>query len=123
MRIIGRESSDVGDSERCRDAVHSRKEGAHEEGEQEMPLLHAFAIVAALALLGVVLWDGFEPVVLPRRIPRRFRLTRLYFIGTWNISSALARRIRSLERRENLLAIYGPLALLLLLALWVGLLI
>ncbi len=88
-----------------------------------MPVLQAAAIVAALALLAVVLRDGFETVVLPRRVPRRFRLTRLYFIGTWNITSALARRVRSLERRENLLAVYGPLALLLLLVLWVGLLI
>jgi voltage-gated potassium channel Kch len=88
-----------------------------------MVILQTLAVLAALALIGVVLWDGFETVVLPRRVPRRFRLTRLYFIGTWSVSSALARRIRSLERREGLLAVYGPLALLLLLILWVGLLI
>ena len=88
-----------------------------------MLIVQILAVVAALALIGVVLWDGFETVVLPRRVPRRFRLTRLYFISTWSGVSALARRIRSLDRREALLAVYGPLALILLLVLWVGLLI
>ncbi|HEY7092004.1 MAG TPA: potassium channel family protein, partial [Ktedonobacterales bacterium] len=88
-----------------------------------MLILQILAVVAALTLIGVVLRDGFETVVLPRRVPRRFRLTRLYFIGTWSATAALARRIRSLQRREALLAVYGPLALILLLVLWVGLLI
>ena len=88
-----------------------------------MLIVQILAVAAALALIGVVLWDGFETVVLPRRVPRRFRLTRLYFISTWSGVSALARRIRSLDRREALLAVYGPLALILLLVLWVGLLI
>jgi hypothetical protein len=88
-----------------------------------MLILQILALVAALTLIGVVLWDGFETVVLPRRVPRRLRLTRLYFIGTWSAASALARRIRSLQRREALLAVYGPLALIVLLILWVGLLI
>jgi len=88
-----------------------------------MLMLQILAVAVALALIGVVLWDGFETVVLPRRVPRRFRLTRLYFVSTWSGASALARRIRSLDRREALLAVYGPLALILLLVLWVILLI
>jgi hypothetical protein len=80
------------------------------------------AIVAVLMIAGVML-DVFETVVLPRRVSRRFRLTRLYFRSTWKGWSALARRISSVERRESILAIYGPLALLLLLALWAALLI
>jgi hypothetical protein len=88
-----------------------------------MLIAQTLATVAALALIAVVLWDGFETVVLPRRVPRRFRLTRIYFISTWTAASALARRIRSLDRREGLLAVYGPLALLILLMLWGGLLI
>jgi hypothetical protein len=91
--------------------------------EWRMLLLQILAVAASLALIGVVLWDGFETVVLPRRVPRRFRLTRIYFISTWSGAAALARRIRSLDRREALLAVYGPLALILLLVLWVGLLI
>jgi len=88
-----------------------------------MPILQIFAVVIALVMIAVVLWDGFETVVLPRRVPRRFRLTRLYFVGTWTVWSTLARRSRSLGRREGVLAVYGPLALLLLLMLWAVLLI
>jgi hypothetical protein len=88
-----------------------------------MLILQIVAVVLSIALIGAVLWDGFETVVLPRRTPRRFRLTRLYFVGTWTVTSALARRIRSLGRREGVLAVFGPLGLLLLLALWVALLI
>jgi Ion channel len=89
-----------------------------------MPLVvHIVAVIAAVLLIAVVLWDAFETVVLPRRVSRRIRLTRVYFRSTWRAWSALARRVPSLERRENTLAVYGPLALLLLLALWAFLLI
>jgi hypothetical protein len=88
-----------------------------------MPILRVVAAGATLLLLAVVLWDAFETVVLPRRVSRRVRLARVYFRGTWHAWSALARRVPALERRENELAVYGPLALLALLALWVFLLI
>jgi Ion channel len=88
-----------------------------------MLILHVVVAVAAVLMIVVVMLDAFETVVLPRRVSRRFRLTRLYFRSTWRGWSALARRIDSLERRESILAIFGPLALLLLLALWVALLI
>jgi voltage-gated potassium channel Kch len=88
-----------------------------------MFILRVLAVLISLVMIGVTLRDGFETVVLPRRISRRFRLTRLYFVGTWAVFSTLARRIRSNERRENILAVYGPLALILLLLLWATLLI
>lgn len=88
-----------------------------------MIILRVVASIAAVLMIAVVLWDAFETVVLPRRVSRRFRLARVYFRGTWQTWSALARRVPTLERREWILAIYGPLALLLLLALWVFLLI
>ena len=81
------------------------------------------AVVLALCLIAVVLWDGFESVVLPRRVSRRFRLAALYARGTWVVWSSLARKVPSPVRRESFLAVYGPLALLALLALWAGLLI
>jgi voltage-gated potassium channel Kch len=77
----------------------------------------------AVPLLAVVLWDTFETVVLPRRVARRFRLARLYFRTTWGVWTALMRGVSSLDQREAALAIYGPLALLLLLAFWAALLI
>lgn len=86
-------------------------------------ILRVVAAIAAVLMLAAILWDAFETVVLPRRVSRRFRLARVYFRSTWRVWKALARRVPSLERRETALAIYGPLALLLLLALWVFLLI
>jgi hypothetical protein len=86
-------------------------------------ILRIVAVIAAVLLIAGVLWDGFETVVLPRRVSRRFRLARAYWRGTWRAWSALARRVPSLERRENTMAVYGPLSLLALLALWIVLLI
>ena len=88
-----------------------------------MLLVRSVIVVVAVLIIAGVLWDAFETVVLPRRVSRRFRLARIYTRSTWRVWSALARRIPSLERREAILAIYGPLALLVLLALWVFLLI
>jgi hypothetical protein len=85
-------------------------------------MAHLVAATAAVLLVAAVLWDVFETVVLPRRVARRFRLARTYFRSTWHSWSALARRLPG-ERREMALAVYGPIALLALLALWVLLLI
>jgi hypothetical protein len=92
------------------------------EGEG-MYVLRIVAVIAAVLIIFGVLWDAFESVVLPRRVSRHFRLARAYYRTTWHAWRALARQSHDIERRENLMGIYGPLALLLLLALWVALLI
>ena len=76
-----------------------------------------FVFVAA-ALIGIVLWDAFEVIVLPRRVARRWRLARLVYRLSWIPWAAAARRITSRARREAFLGIYGPLSLLLLLGMW-----
>ena len=88
-----------------------------------MLILRVVVAIAAVFMIVVVMLDAFETVVLPRRVSRRFRLTRLYFRSTWRGWSAMARHVYSVERRESILAIFGPLALLVLLALWAALLI
>jgi len=65
-----------------------------------------------------VLWETFETIILPRRVRRRFRLTRLYYQSTWLTWATLARRISRRQRREALLSFFGPISLLGLLALW-----
>ncbi len=75
------------------------------------------AILGA-ALVFVVLWDAFETIVLPRRVARRVRLTRMFYRATWRPWSALARWIPAGRRRDNYLSFYGPLSLLLLLSVW-----
>jgi hypothetical protein len=82
-----------------------------------LPAIVGFAIVL------VVLWDAFETVVLPRRVARRFRLARLFFVSTWAPWRAIARFIRRPKQRETFLSYYGPLSLLFLFALWAALMI
>jgi hypothetical protein len=80
--------------------------------------MRVFAGLAGLLLLFVFLWDGFETIVLPRRVRSRVRLTRQFYDTTWIAWSAIARRLHPVSRRDNFLSYYGPLSLLLLLAIW-----
>jgi hypothetical protein len=77
-----------------------------------------FVVVASLALVFVVLWDAFETIVLPRRVTRKIRLTSGYYRMTWRPWRDFASLIRRKKRRETLLSIYGPLSLIVLIALW-----
>jgi hypothetical protein len=76
------------------------------------------AALASVVVLALVLWDAFETVVVPRRVSRRLRLTRLFYRATWQPFAAGARRIRSVKRRESVLSVFGPLSLLLLIVVW-----
>jgi hypothetical protein len=62
--------------------------------------------------------DAFNTLVLARRTRHVFRIARLYYQSTWTPLAALARRIQSPLRRESVLGVYGPMSLLLLIALW-----
>jgi hypothetical protein len=73
--------------------------------------------VAGVVLLAVVLWDAFETIILPRRVSGRFRLTRLFYRSTWKPWRGTARLLTG-RRRDAFLSFYGPLSLILLLALW-----
>jgi hypothetical protein len=78
----------------------------------------ALVVVSSIGLILVVAWDVFETILLPRRVTRRFRLTRLFYRSTWVPWSTFARRIRSAKRRDAFLSFFGPLSLLLLLSVW-----
>jgi hypothetical protein len=80
--------------------------------------VHSFAIAAGVLVILIVLWDAFETTVLPRRVSRRFRLTRIFYRTTWIPFRAIARGFRSGNPRENFLSIFGPLSLILLLVTW-----
>jgi len=76
-------------------------------------------IAAAGALWAVaMMWDAFEALVLPRRVTRRLRPTRMFYRATWRMWSAVARRMRPGGRRETYLSFFGPLSLLVLMAAW-----
>ncbi len=80
-------------------------------------------VLAALALIAVVLHDGFEVILLPRRVSRDIRITRLFYISTWRLWRTAVLRMSSHRRRELLLSWFGPLSILGLFLLWASILI
>jgi hypothetical protein len=77
------------------------------------------AVVAGALLIGLVLWETFETLVLPRRVARRLRVTRAYYRVFWWCWSAIGRRHPG-PKRENYLSVFAPLSLLILFVLWAG---
>ena len=74
-------------------------------------------LLFCVVLLGYILWEGFETLVLPRRIDRPLRGTSLFYQTFWGIWRGLS-RVVSVSGRDNFLAVFGPLSLLLLLTFW-----
>lgn len=81
-----------------------------------IPVPGAFA--AGVAVFLIVIWDAFESVILPRRVTRRFRLTRVFYKFTWNRWRSITGLLPSRKRKETLLSFYGPLSLLVLVGVW-----
>ncbi len=82
---------------------------------------HHGSIVAAIfgvVIIGVVLLDAFETVVLPRRVTRHFKLTAWFYRRTWIPWRGIARRIRTFSRQQSFLGYFGPLSLITLLVFW-----
>ena len=76
------------------------------------------AVIVGVLFIFAILQDSFESVVLPRRVSRRFRLSRFFYMATWVLWSSVARKMRQGNRRELYLSYFGPLSLILLLFLW-----
>lgn len=74
-------------------------------------------ILGALLAL-VILIDAFETILVPRRIGRRVRLTRYFYILSWMLWRTIGLRIRQPSRRESFLGFFGPLSLIMLLGCW-----
>ena len=85
--------------------------------------MKALWAVPGVALILVVLWEAFETIVLPRRVTRRIRLTRLFYRFSWRLWLAADRAIVPGRRKDTWLSFFGPISLLLLLSVWAGILI
>ena len=80
--------------------------------------------LAGIVVFFLVAWDAFEVIILPRRVTRKIRLARFYYLLTWRSWRFYARLIPSKKRRESFLGFYGPISLLLLIGVWaVGLVV
>src|SRR5438034_10389939 len=80
--------------------------------------MNLLAAAASIGLIFIVLWDAFEVIILPRRVTRKFRLTRFFYRSTWKPWRALGRQMKPGNRRELFLSFYGPVSLILLLGIW-----
>ena len=76
------------------------------------------AFIAGVAIFLIVIWDAFEAIILPRRVTRKFRLTRAFYRITWRTSKFLAGLFPTRKTRETLLGFYGPISLLVLIGVW-----
>jgi hypothetical protein len=85
--------------------------------------MRILAFVAGIACLFIVLLDAFQTIILPRRATGHLRLTRIFYIATWMPWSFVTRRLRNPRRRETALSFYGPLSLILLLAVWASVMV
>jgi len=84
--------------------------------------MQILAGLVGLLLVGGVLRDAFETIILPRRVSG-VRLSKIFYRLSWKPWRAVARRMPQGDRRETFLSVYGPLSLLVLLVLWGVLLI
>jgi hypothetical protein len=84
--------------------------------------MSAVSFVVGLALIALTLRDGFETILLPRRVARRYQFVRIYYRNAWPLWSAMARRFGP-GRRRALLGAFGPLSMVVLFAGWAALLI
>jgi hypothetical protein len=84
---------------------------------------HVLAVLGGIALIVVILIDAFETIVLPRRVTRRLRVTRFFALVSWRLWSGVAGHLpggterEGSGKRDRLLGVYGPLVLVLLVAL------
>jgi len=81
-------------------------------------LISITAALVGVALLLIVLQDAFEVMLLPRRVLRNLRLTRLYFRTIWAVWSGLGARLPAGAERERFLSVFGALSMVLLFAIW-----
>jgi hypothetical protein len=79
---------------------------------------HPIEFFAGLALDLVIMVDAFEAIILPRRVTRKIRVTRLFYRTTWRAWKGIVGKFPARKTREALLGGYGPCSLLLLIAIW-----
>ena len=73
--------------------------------------MRLLGVLASLALIVMLLVDGFEVVIQPRRVMHRYRYVQFYYEKFWALWRVLALRIPAGKNREAVLSVFGPLSL------------
>jgi hypothetical protein len=81
-----------------------------------MIFLRILAVLAGVAITGWVLWSAIRTVVVPRG--ESVRLSRVLFLAWREVFEFFGRRTRSYESYDQVMARYGPVALLSLPVAW-----
>ena len=81
-------------------------------------LFHPATLIGGFVLFLIVIWDAFEAIILPRRVTRKIRVTRMFYRTTWGAWKHIAGIIKDKKHREALLGVYGPSSLLVLIVIW-----
>jgi len=81
--------------------------------------------LSAIVLIAATLSDVFQSVIVPRAVGRRLRLSSYFWKTMWWLWPRLAWKLypNDEEHREDLLALFAPATLILMLAFWILLLI
>src|SRR4051812_8292932 len=75
-------------------------------------------IVFGVGLVFLILEDAFETVVLPRRVSRPYRPTRLYYRTVWRICVFIVDALPVGRVRKAVLGGFGPMSIFGLFNLW-----
>jgi len=75
-------------------------------------------VAAGVVIVGAVFYDLFQSIALPRPAIGKLFLAQALVVRIWRVWRWLWTRGSRTDRRENRLAVFGPLSLLLLLAIW-----
>jgi len=80
--------------------------------------MNALAAILGILMVTVPLWDAYETILLPRRLPGDIRISRLVLRNMWKAWRAASGKIRAKNHRELFLSFYAQLSLIVLLAVW-----
>ncbi|MFY9614812.1 MAG: hypothetical protein WAT58_05380 [Candidatus Dormiibacterota bacterium] len=83
------------------------------------PYLQVVEGVAGAALLLIVLVDIFNAVIVPRPTARSTSISRYTIRPIWRLWRAVGNRSTSITKREAILGIFAPAAIVILLVVWI----
>lgn len=83
-------------------------------------MVEALEIIVGIAIVGYILNDIFQSVVVPRPTPARYRPTRWIVRPSWRAWRALGLRMSSSDSRERFLGTFAPMVVIVLLVFWLS---